>query len=254
MSEQDAAIRIPKAAELVADTLRRRIVTGDYDADELLPPEGALMSTFNVARTTIRDAFRMLESEGLIVVRRGAGGGARVRPPGIGLVADYAGVLLQYRGATLEDVHMARILVETPAARLLAESSDKEKRTIVGSLRAALEDETAAMTDPAALTKAEGRFHRLIVELTGNDTLLLLSAVANRIIAEQVARDMGAKGKESTAKHYKEAHRAHERLVDLIAVGASQEAETLWRRHLEGGLAHLASGAKAAKTVLDVMS
>ena len=51
MSESDAAIRIPKAAELVADTLRRRIVTGEYDADELLPPEGTLMSTFNVART-----------------------------------------------------------------------------------------------------------------------------------------------------------------------------------------------------------
>src|SRR4029077_9303992 len=187
VSEQDAAIRIPKAAELVADTLRRRIVTGDYDADELLPPEGALMSTFNVARTTIRDAFRMLESEGLIVVRRGAGGGARVRPPGIGLLADYVGVLLQYRGETREDVHMARILVETPAARLLAESgSAKERRAIVASLRAALEEEAAAMNDPTALAKAEGRFHRLIVELTGNDTLLMLSAVANRIIAEQV--------------------------------------------------------------------
>ena len=110
------------------------------------------------------------------------------------------------------------------------------------------------MSDAAALTRAEGRFHRLIVELTGNDTLLLLSAVANRIIAEQVARAVGAKGRESTAKHYKDAHRAHERLVDLIEAGASQEAETLWRRHLEGGLAHLASADKAAKTVLDVMS
>jgi DNA-binding FadR family transcriptional regulator len=252
-SSDDAAIRIPKAAELVADTLRRRIVTGEYEADELLPPEGTLMSTFNVARTTVRDAFRMLESEGLIVVRRGAGGGARVRPPGIGLVADYAGVLLQYRGATLEDVHLARILVETPAARLLAERPQKERKVIVSRLRAALDEETAAMND-AALTKAEGRFHRLIVELTGNDTLLMLSAVANRIIAEQVARAMAAKGKEATTKQYEEAHRAHERLVDLIDVGAAQEAETLWRRHLEGGLAHLASGDKAAKTVLDVMS
>jgi len=252
VSEQ--AIRIPKAAELVADTLRRRIVTGEYEADELLPPEGTLMSTFNVARTTIRDAFRMLESEGLIVVRRGAGGGARVRPPGIGLVADYAGVLLQYRGATLEDVHMARILVETPAAGLLAESSVKEKRAILESLRAALDEETAAMSDPKALTKAEGHFHRLIVELTGNDTLLMLSAVANRIIAEQVERARGTKGREATVKHYKEAHRAHERLVDLIAAGDAQAAEALWRRHLEGGLAHLASGDKAAKTVLDVMS
>ena len=254
MSDHDAAIRIPKAAEVVADTLRRRIVTGEYEADELLPPEGTLMSTFNVARTTIRDAFRMLESEGLIVVRRGAGGGARVRPPGIGLVADYAGVLLQYRGATLEDVHMARILVETPAARLLAEQNKKDRDKVVTRLRAALEEETAAMNDAAALTKAEGRFHQLIVELTGNDTLLMLSAVANRIIAEQVTKAMGAKGREATTKHYKEAHRAHERLVDLIAAGKSEEAETLWRRHLEGGLAHLASGDKAAKTVLDVMS
>ena len=253
MTDQDATIRIPKAAELVADTLRRRIVTGEYEADELLPPEGTLMSTFNVARTTIRDAFRMLESEGLIVVRRGAGGGGRVRPPGIGLVADYAGVLLQYRGATLADVHLARILVETPAARLLAEEHSNDKK-VLARLRAALDEETAAMNDPAALTRAEGRFHQLIVELTGNDTLLMLSAVANRIIAEQVERARGIKARDATAKHYKEAHRAHERLVDLISVGASQEAETLWRRHLEGGLAHLASGDKAAKTVLDVMS
>lgn len=252
MSEQ--SIRIPKAAELVADTLRRRIVTGEYEPDELLPAEGTLMSTFNVARTTIRDAFRMLESEGLIVVRRGAGGGARVQRPGIGLVADYAGVLLQYRGTTLEDVHLARILVETPAARLLAEQNKKDREKVVNRLRAALDEETAAMNDAAALTRAEGRFHQLIVELTGNDTLLMLSAVANRIIAEQVARAMGAKSKEATTQHYQEAHRAHERLVDLIATGDSQAAETLWRRHLEGGLAHLASGDKAAKTVLDVMS
>ena len=44
-------------------------------------------------------------------------------------------------------------------ARLLAESSAKEKRAILVSLRAALDEETAAMSDPAALTKAEGHFH-----------------------------------------------------------------------------------------------
>src|SRR5690242_1801493 len=71
-------IRIPKAAELVADTLRRRIITGEYARDELLPSETALMEHFNVARTTVRDAVRILESEGLLVVRRGANGGGRV--------------------------------------------------------------------------------------------------------------------------------------------------------------------------------
>src|SRR5947208_1246209 len=56
-------IRIPKAAELVADTLRRRIILGEYTLGELLPPEGTLMQDFDVARTTVRDAFRVLESE-----------------------------------------------------------------------------------------------------------------------------------------------------------------------------------------------
>jgi DNA-binding GntR family transcriptional regulator len=160
-------------------------------------------------------------------------------------------VLLQYRGATVEDVHLARILVETPAARLLAEHHDEE---ILERLRAALAEETAAMDDPAVLVRAEGRFHRLIVELTGNDTLLMLSAVANRIIAQQVQRSMSDEGDATTPRHYREAHLAHERLVELVALGAAQEAEALWRRHLESGLAHLASGAAATATVLDVMN
>ena len=57
----------------------------------------ALMASFDVARTTIRDAFRVLETEGLLEVRRGGGGGGRVQAPGVGMVASYAALLLQYR-------------------------------------------------------------------------------------------------------------------------------------------------------------
>src|SRR5438270_13916287 len=86
----NSKIRIPKAAELVADTLRRRIILRDYEPGELLPPEGTLMEDFDVARTTVRDAFRVLESEGLIEVRRGAGGGGRERAPAVGIIWPYA--------------------------------------------------------------------------------------------------------------------------------------------------------------------
>lgn len=188
-----------------------------------------------------------------IEVRRGAGGGGRVRSPAVPIVADYAGVLLQYRGATLEDVHTARMMVETPAARLLAERSPKDKKVIVSRLRTALGDEAAVMDDPAALTRAEGRFHQLIVELTGNDTLPMLSAVANRIIAEQVKKSMKG-GNGNATRRYKEAHRAHERLVELIEAGKADEAQALWRKHLEGGFAHLSGGGTKSERVLDLMS
>jgi DNA-binding FadR family transcriptional regulator len=225
-------IRIPKAAELVADTLRRRIITGEYAPDELLPSETALMQNFNVARTTVRDAVRILESEGLLVVRRGANGGGRVQVPSVAMVADHAALILQFRGTTLEDVHAAR-----------------------ARLRAALEAEAAALDDPVQLAVAEGRFHQQLVSLSDSVTISLLSAVANRIIAQQVSEDIAERGSDAEVlRQHHEAHRAHERLVDFIAVGAAREAETLWRQHLEAGMQYYRGAPTGPKSVVDVLS
>jgi DNA-binding FadR family transcriptional regulator len=249
----DERIRIPKAAELVANTLRRRIITGEYQPDELLPPEGALMASFNVARTTIRDAFRVLESEGLVVVRRGANGGGRVRVPSVSMVSDNASVLLQYRGATLEDVHEGRMMIEVPVAGMLA--SRKARERIVRELRDALAEEQESMADPVQLPRAEGRFHLRLIELANSPTISMLSAVSNRIIAQQVVKNAAARqpGGETIARH-REAHRAHMKLVDLIEAGSGAQAEALWRRHLESALEQLVSSPGTARTVIELMS
>jgi DNA-binding FadR family transcriptional regulator len=249
----DERIRIPKAAELVASTLRRRIITGEYKPDELLPPEGALMASFNVARTTVRDAFRVLESEGLVVVRRGANGGGRVRVPSVSMVSDNASVLLQSRGATLEDVHQGRMMVEVPVAGMLA--SRKARKGITRELRNALAEEEASMADPVQLPRAEGRFHLRLIELAASPTISMLSAVTNLIIAQQVVKNAGARqpGGDNIAGH-REAHRAHVRLVDLIEAGSAAQAEALWRRHLESALQQLVSSPGTARTVIELMS
>jgi len=246
-------IRIPKAAELVADTLRRRIITGEYAPDELLPSETALMQNFNVARTTVRDAVRILESEGLLVVRRGANGGGRVQVPSVAMVADHAALILQFRGTTLEDVHTARAMIATPIAGMLAARSDDAE--MIARLRAALEAEAAALDDPMQLAVAEGRFHQQLVSLSDSVTISLLSAVANRIIAQQVSEDIAERGSDAEVlRQHHEAHRAHERLVDFIAVGAAREAETLWRQHLEAGMQYYRGAPTGPKSVVDVLS
>src|SRR5207302_10410087 len=85
-----------------------------------LPSEAVLMAEFAVSRPTLREAYRVLESESLISIRRGARGGARVQLPDGNVAASYAGLVLEYRGATLQDVYDARVLIEAPCAALLA--------------------------------------------------------------------------------------------------------------------------------------
>jgi DNA-binding FadR family transcriptional regulator len=244
-------IRIPKVAEVVAQTLRRKIVTGEYQPGELLPPETTLMANFDVARTTIRDAFRVLETEGLLEVRRGGGGGGRVQAPGVGMVASYAALLLQHKGTRVHDVHVARALIEAPMAGMLADRHSEPG--LVDALRRALDDEAAAENE-LALTQAEGRFHRLVVDLAGNRVLAMLSAIANRLIAQQIERlQQDAPPRRKARPGFAEAHRAHEHVVELIAAGQSAKAEEFWRRHLQAAHENLASGTRAARSLLDLL-
>jgi DNA-binding FadR family transcriptional regulator len=104
-------VRVPKTAELVAGHIRRQIVLGQLKEDDALAPESVLMEEFAISRPTLREAFRILESEGLITVRRGARGGARVQEPSEDAAARYAGLVLQHRGAILDEVLDARLIV-----------------------------------------------------------------------------------------------------------------------------------------------
>ena len=104
------AVHLPKMADIVAEDLRRQIIAGELREGDPLPPEDQLMGHAGVARTTVREALRILESEGLLIVRRGAGGGARIKTPSVANVARYIGLVLQSQGATLKDVYDARLL------------------------------------------------------------------------------------------------------------------------------------------------
>lgn len=221
-------VRLPKAAELVAAGLRRQIIRGEVAEGVMLPPESDLMARFGVSRPTLREAFRVLESEGLITMRRGARGGARVQLPVREVAARYAAFTLEYRGVTIRDVYDARTALEIPSVGKLAlDRTDAD----LAVLDAALSAQEAAAQDPRELTRLHGDFHPLLVRLAGNQTLTLLNEmlheiveVANTSLKPGSAADL-ARARVSTSK-------AHRRLVEHIAARDQRRAEDLWRRHL----------------------
>lgn len=245
-------VRVPKAGELVASQLRRQIIRGDLQEGDALPSEAVLMERFGVSRPTLREAFRILEAENLISVRRGARGGARVHVPDVVAAARYAGAILEYRQATLSDVFETRTVLESQAASLL---SQRRGRAHLDRLEELLEAEEASLHgDEASFLAADEAFHLGVVELADNQTLDLLVRMLYAIIEKATAS--------STSRHSasgdqlplrQRTHKSHAKLVEVLRHGAAGEAEAYWRKHLQSA-ARIMLEDEPAQTVLDLMS
>jgi DNA-binding FadR family transcriptional regulator len=238
------SVRVPKTAELVAAHIRRRIVRGELEEGDALLPESALMDEFAISRPTLREAFRILESEGLITVRRGARGGARVHVPTSDVAARYAGLVLQHRGTTLADVLEARVILEAPAAAIVAGRRDRVKAA--AQLQQWLDD-NADLDDS---TPFHG-FNRLLVQLTGNDTLSLLTTMIEAVSDAATANYVKVPH-EDGARLARKARRTRLKLIQLIEEGDEVAAEELWRKHLTEAGKELIGG--NGQTVVDVLS
>jgi DNA-binding FadR family transcriptional regulator len=241
-------VRVPKAAELVALDLCRQIIRGHLTAGEALPNETALMEAYDVSRSTLREALRILESEGLVSVKRGAHGGARVHLPDVGVAAKYTGRLLQVRNTTIADVFQARRVLEPAAARALAKGND---HLALKALRTQQELERLLLEDPVGFASAATAFHRLLVELAGNNTLAVFSGMIDQIV-DRHHRDTFAGGPAEWREYAEEGSKHHRHVLDLIEGGDGDGAEALWRVHLDRA-AERAMRVLGVETIVDLL-
>jgi len=244
-------VRVPKAAELVAGYIRRQIIRGELPEGASLPTEAQLMEEFGVSRPTLREAFRVLEAESLITIRRGSRGGAHVHTPDIRVAAKYAALLLQVRKATLKDVYDTRLILEPPAARLLAENP---KKATLAALESSLAEERAVVHDPVLHGTAAAAFHETVVSLSGSETLSVLSGMLREIVIGHTLAATSANSDVPGPDAHREPEvvRSHERLIELIRAGKPDEAERFWRVHMEAAGRPLLKEF-GARTVVDVL-
>jgi GntR family transcriptional regulator, transcriptional repressor for pyruvate dehydrogenase complex len=245
-----APVRVPKMAELVATDLRRRILRGELVENDALPPESALMERFGVSRPTLREAFRVLESESLISVRRGAHGGARVHLPNADVAARQTALVLEHRGVSMQDVYEARGVIEPGCVAMLARNRTAAN---LRELRAALERSHEVEHEPVRQMREQTAFHGLIVDMASNQTLSVLSGMLRHIIdVAHVAHVESDAGTPSGQEALKKGFAAHERIVDLIEAKDVERAERLWRKHLLAADDYLLQGDRTL-TVYDLM-
>jgi DNA-binding FadR family transcriptional regulator len=234
-----ARVRIPKSAEVIASQLRRRIADGRLLPGESLPPENQLAEDFGVSRPTLREALRVLESQGLLETQQGSRTGIRVKAPSTAALAVAAGVVLEYRGATVNDVFEAQAIIEPACAGRLASVATPEDLGVLWDL---VEREAkGVLSDGLDL-------HQLVIELAGNETIRVMQAVVRPILQ---ATRWTCLDREGVTRQQRSRWRAvHRDLVEYINAHDEGGAEALWRTHLAQVNSIFVAG---PNTVLDLL-
>ncbi|MCR5295748.1 MAG: GntR family transcriptional regulator [Lachnospiraceae bacterium] len=196
--------------EVVFLTLRGEILRGELSPGERLM-EIALAEKLGVSRTPIREAIRMLEREGLVVMKPRRG-------------AQVAKISVQ----ELNDVLEIRKCLETLATRKVCERMEKEELERMREAAAVFENLVASeQEDLAALAEADVNFHDTIYQGAGNRRLIQM--LGN--LREQMYRFRIEYLKEKDVR--RKLADEHKRILDAVAARNSEEAVRLIEEHID---------------------
>jgi DNA-binding FadR family transcriptional regulator len=196
-------------------------------AGDSLPVERDMLESMGVARSTLREALRLLESQGIVAIRAGRGGG-----PTVGIVGpdDHVSsmtMLLQFMKVRFASVMDSRLAIEPEiaAAAALARSGAQLDALagVVSAMGAVITDSRDAAMP---FQQLYNRFHETLGEATRNPVLLMTGATFRRIWEtlhpEIVADPAAALG----------TVRSHRNLLTAIREEDPDAARAASRRHL----------------------
>jgi len=213
-----------RAHVYIAEQLRRQITLGVLPKGQALPSERELAAMFGVARATVQRAVHVLESEGLVIARRGRGGGTFVSGPPSDdtsrrrLISD-----VRANRRQIEEAIAYRLAVEPAAAGWAALARTEQDLADLKKLAA----RAARTADDGLLTSLDTQFH-----------LAVTAAAHNRFFAEAVERVRlslhdAIQLLPDSPLWQQRSLREHERILGALEAGNQQSARQAVLSHVD---------------------
>lgn len=225
--------RQPRVAEIVASKLRDDILSGRLKEGDVLPSQESLFGEFGVSPPALREAIHILETDGLISVRRGNVGGAVVHHPTAERTAHMISMVLQAKSATPADVSEALMHLEPICAGLCAAREDRMTE-VVPYLQREIDIQSTQFDDATQYVPNARRFHETLVSRCGNEPMILLIGSLELIWSAHESSVWSDDGEPTrmAGKTKRAALHDHQRLLDAISDGNAARAIKLARDHL----------------------
>ncbi len=210
-------------SEQVIESIKAEILSNRLAVGDKLPGEKELTHHFNISRTVVREAIRVLEESGLVEIRKGPKGGVFVTHSFHKPMSSSLKSLIDHGQMTIGDLFKVRALIEPHAAFEAAKKASPED---LQPLHALLEDSLSHMDDVHLLKANNIRFHLLLAKAAGNPVLSLLMESVVELVTE-------------FAKDFAELHfgrqsvRIHKKLLTLIENRRADDAKKLVAKEIE---------------------
>ncbi|HMD35560.1 MAG TPA: FadR/GntR family transcriptional regulator [Vicinamibacterales bacterium] len=211
-----------RLAEEIADRVRALMLDGTYSAGRPLPGERDLAKRFGVSRGSVRDAFRMLETIGLIETRHGQGTFPRELDVDR-LVVPLASVLM-HRSDLQDELLDVRRMFEPAVARAAALRATPED---VATLDRIVEAQRRKARGGRSTIVEDTAFHAAIARATRNRVLERLMETLNALLVESRALTLRQKGRPERSI------RGHENVVAALRRGDADGAAKAMHAHID---------------------
>jgi len=181
----------------------KRLKPGDF-----LGTEMDLAERFGVSRMAARDALRTLEALGIVAIKMGKGGGARIARGNPRLFAEALAIQLDLTGVSAGEILDAQRAIECLAAELAAENGTPADHARLTRLLAEAESQ---IDDVAAYTRLSREFHIAITEASHNRVLVVQLVSLQHVSWPSQNRTLTP----SVARHILDVHRELAGLIEM---------------------------------------
>jgi GntR family transcriptional regulator, transcriptional repressor for pyruvate dehydrogenase complex len=223
MMQHFRPIKANRASEEVVAQIKEAILLGRFISGSKLPSERELTEEFQISRGVIREAIRILELSGFVLVRKGFGGGAYVTELNLSYVGNAFLDLFQTNKLTIAEVTQVRLYIEPEVARLAALNFNGSHLELLEQVKA---DEHLPYKSDADRIARLTRVHKVLASICAN---LFFEAIVRSML--KITADVVLKvATDHNALHGPDEHSA---LIEAVKGNDGQRAAAEMRHHLE---------------------
>lgn len=220
-------VSTPRTFEAIVHQLKGAIAAGALRAGDRLPPERELAERFAVSRATVREALRVLETLGIVGIRRGADNGSVLLAEPGNAFATVLDLLVSLRHVPVSDVVEFRVMLETGAVRRLAEAPGDG---VLAGLNGLLEGMEATRVVQPEFHRLDANFHVTLVRSVGNRLVNLVESAAEETLRSLI-QDVALVAEDwPTVRAQLEAE--HRGIYDAIVAADGPRAAALVTEHI----------------------